>query len=304
MDVPVAVVAQSIMEHTSSDDRIHIHLVTPKEDEARPWRFPEIGKRFANLETHIVGVAYESLGNLPDGKALPSHVSRATYLKLATPEVLHQPKRLIMLDADVLVRSDLAALWRLEMGEKVSAAAMDYGIPTIDQGLPTTWQGLGREGKSPNFNSGVFVVNSPEWHRAEITRLAFEYIDKNQKDLRWAEQEAYNAMCGGHVLPLDVLWNVQLGAIEYYDRVGYDPRAAEIKARRDELLCDAKVVHFIGPAKPWNDGLRLPYRDEYLECMRRALSMGKSEFNQFKLRLTYQCLSKAVKRRINLLQGK
>jgi hypothetical protein len=111
-------------------------------------------------------------------------------------------------------------------------------------------------------------------------------------------------MCGGRTTTLDLLWNVQLGAIEYYDRVGYTPHAQELKTRRAELLRDGKVVHFIGPAKPWADGLKLPYRNEYLACLQRALSLSEREFRDFKLRLTCQCIGKAVKRRIQKLKGK
>ena len=48
---------------------------------------------------------------------------------------------------------------------------------------------------------------------------------------------------------MDLSWNVQLGAFEYYDRVGWPIERESLRVRKAELLNDPKIVHFIGESK-------------------------------------------------------
>jgi hypothetical protein len=66
---------------------------------------------------------------------------------------------------------------------------------------------------------------------------------------------------------VDLSWNVQLGALEYYDRVGWPIERESLRVRKAELLNDPKLFTLLGKAKPWFDGLTMPYEKEYRKML-------------------------------------
>jgi hypothetical protein len=49
----------------------------------------------------------------------------------------------------------------------------------------------------------------------------------------------------GEVKELDLSWNVQLGAFEYFDRVGWPMEREPLRVRKTELLNDPKLFNLL-----------------------------------------------------------
>ena len=150
------------------------------------------------------------------------------------------------------------------MGEKtIAAAARDYFYDVLESGLPKTYSEL-RVGKNePYFNAGVMMVNAEVWRDQEVPERVLAYLDLHASTVLHGDQDALNAVLAGEVKEMDLSWNVQLGALDYFDRVGWPIERESLRVRKAELLNDPKIVHFIGPSKPWADGFRVPYGKEY-----------------------------------------
>src|SRR5580704_11644404 len=70
---------------------------------------------------------------------IDNRLNQSCYLRLLMGEVLPPDiQKVIYLDCDMIVESDLAQLWRQNIGNAVLLAVRDFGYPTLKQGLPDT----------------------------------------------------------------------------------------------------------------------------------------------------------------------
>jgi lipopolysaccharide biosynthesis glycosyltransferase len=200
-------------------------------------------------------------------KDLPTHrLPISSYLRLLAPGMLQGVKQFLYLDSDVLVRSSVQPLFNLLGENAVAAAARDYFFYDIlGSGLHERSPELAKH--EPYFNSGVIQVNVEAWRDRKVSERAMAYLDFHGSAVSHGDQDALNVVLTGQLEELDFSWNVQIGAIQYYDRVGWRTEREPLRARKAELLKDPKIVHFIGKAKPWYDGLTLPYGKEYRKAL-------------------------------------
>jgi len=184
---------------------------------------------------------------------LPRHsrFTPATYSRLLIPELLPATvRRVVYLDADVLVRRDMSALFELELGEAVIAAAPDLFIGDVSHLLTDTSDRMAADAalRRRYFNSGVLLIDVPRWRAAGLTDAVVRYALSRQEMLPFVDQDALNVVIDRYH-ELERVWNVQPLNLDLArrriitDQDGY---------RQDrELYRHARVLHFIGP-KPWD----------------------------------------------------
>lgn len=176
---------------------------------------------------------------------LPSVLDAATFARLLVPTILPgRVRRALYLDADVLVRRDLAPLFEIDLGDAPLAAVRDWGI----QSTASSLSGIrDRSSARPYFNAGVLVFDTAAARAGRVGMRALEYIAADAHPLRFDDQDALNATVD-RWHELDREWNVQLHGITFAkrqlltDRGGY--RAERAVYRR------AAVLHFTR-TKPW-----------------------------------------------------
>lgn len=149
-------------------------------------------------------------------------------------------KRVLYLDADLLVRSSLNELWETDLGNRRIAAVPDVGHP------------MGHEGddRAPYFNAGVLLLDSLTKIRADIDGL--EATARTMKNSRFRDQDALNVHFRSW-LPLSLKWNAQgLGTYAKY------PSKDRDKLRLSEMD-NPSIVHFTGPVHPTLAEVLNPY---------------------------------------------
>jgi lipopolysaccharide biosynthesis glycosyltransferase len=244
--------------YQNSGRTLTFHLLTTGADSAPIRKMESLAKR-AGIALSVVPVDTQLIDHLPTTSRLPIHM----YLRLLAPGVLAHLDRFLYLDADVLVRSSLLPLFVDLPEDQLALGTRDYFYSDIRHGLKQTYQQLGLDPDAPYVNSGVLMINAHLWRREDITRQAVDYLQEHRSTIAHPDQDALNAVLSRKLTELDLAWNVQIGAIRYFDRVGWQEDQTEVKRRRTQLLSEAKIVHFIGPCKPWGDGLSVPYVKEY-----------------------------------------
>ena len=151
--------------------------------------------------------------------------------------------------------------------DKIALAIRDYGYSEIRHGLKCTYKELRLDPAAPYVNSGVMMINARLWRDEDITTQALNYLQKYRATILHPDQDALNAVLCDKLSEVDLGWNVQIGAIRSFDRTGWPEDRAFLRCRRAQLLSEAKIVHFIGPSKPWEDGLLMPYVREYRKAI-------------------------------------
>lgn len=152
-------------------------------------------------------------------------------------------ERVLLLDANVLVRHDLTSLWNTDLGGKSLGAVRDIGHPLGHAGLPS--EELGR----PHFNAGVLLLDLARIRekQATLVRQASE-----RKETAYKDQDVLNALFGGDQRDwheLDIQWNA--GGLGTY--AAWPARDRDAVWAGDELKAlhsDPAIVHFTGPLHP------------------------------------------------------
>jgi len=180
------------------------------------------------------------------------------YLRQIYPDL----GRIVYLDADLIVRGDLAELDRLATLESRALAAVPIGTFA-------TWKGgIRRESRhvrhldfgEPVFNNGIYVTDLAAWEEKGILEKLEGWIEVHRRSLAdfvFGTQSIMNLAFYRDFQPLPPEWNVR--------PLGNDAAIPE------RTLRTAKILHWAGRRKPWRaDGL---YRDYWLPY---ALDPGPS----------------------------
>lgn len=241
---------------------------------------PEVRQVFSvslpKAEVDWITLDRGDLKSLPPGDA---DMNPITYGRLFGPGLLPLGvHRAIYLDADVLVRDDLAKLYSIDLGGKTLAAARDQFVLWVGHpwyGL-NSFRTLGLDARDAYFNSGVMVIDVDRWIELEYEQKCLDYLRQNDY-LRYHDQDVLNVCLIGDWVELSPAWNLfAYLEWEFIEMViGSDAwrRAKESPA----------IVHYVGDShfKPWNvrveDEEKPLYFDEW-----RAIA----EANPFKKYLT------------------
>jgi lipopolysaccharide biosynthesis glycosyltransferase len=157
--------------------------------------------------------------------------------RLMIPDIWKDVTKGIYLDADLIVRTNIACL----QGEDVSgvlAGVVDDLMPEQKIRFPI----------KRYFNSGVLLLNLKEIRKQFTLSKFMEIEEDNHQNIQYQDQDILNIGFEGRVRFLDRRWNVT--TLSYMELVGHHRAfASEIIAARN----DPKIFHFVGPWKPWVD---------------------------------------------------
>ena len=155
----------------------------------------------------------------------------AVWAKLLVLEAV-PVERVLYLDEDLLIRSDLRPLWETDLHGKPLGAAVDIGHPMGHAGIV----------RGRYFNAGVLLFDLAK-ARATISQLfslAGEMLNSEYKD-----QDALNVHFRGEWSALDLVWNAQ-GLGTYAENPSPERAALYLERMRN----DPAIVHFTGPVDP------------------------------------------------------
>lgn len=176
--------------------------------------------------------------------------SRTTYYRLALPDLV-QEDRLLYLDADIHVKTDISPLFEEDMGCKPAGFVLEGTVRfALDHAFQTL---VGRTMDAPVFNAGVCLFNLSEWRSQNCKQRLMELGAKHRKDLISHDQSMLNALFADDCYRLDPKYNVQVFPGSPMNRI---PAAG--------------ILHFVGSPKPWDIGGRffMPYAESWYRALR------------------------------------
>jgi lipopolysaccharide biosynthesis glycosyltransferase len=213
--------------------------------------------------------------NLPlDASTFPLNV----YVRLFIPHFLPKTcKKAIYLDVDMIVRTDLSALWDIDLNDHIIA-----GVPDRAPTVSTAWAGiqnyeaLGLDPDTVYYNSGLLILDLEKWRESNLTQEIIDCILQNRQYAGFPDQYGLNVVLANKWLQLDSKWNTF--------------------APSDER--DPFIIHFIG-RKPIYSSYdnNMQYKQEFLKYLSLTDFSGfkeQSEYMRF-LKKLYNLLEKKVK---------
>ncbi|KAL3639927.1 putative galacturonosyltransferase 12 [Castilleja foliolosa] len=182
----------------------------------------------------------------------PKYNSLMNHIRIHLPELFPSLNKVVFLDDDIVVQTDLTRLWNIDMNGKVNGAVKTcrgedkYVMSKRFKSYLNFSHPLISKNFNPNecaWAYGMNIFDLEAWRRTNISRTYYYWIEENLKsDLSlWQLGTLPPGLIAfhGHVQNIDSFWHM-LG-------LGYQGNTTIVDAE------NAGVIHFNGRAKPWLD---------------------------------------------------
>lgn len=253
---------------------------------------PNVSVRYANPESFFKGMRYAQADRLPlEG-----------FFRAAASFYLDQYDKIVYMDADTLVKRDMADLYRTEVGNCYVAAVNDIvaqaflhmrkKTPYATDFVYRAKYRMKLKDPTDYFNSGVMVMNCAQIRRDFKWQDMMDYWKR--VEYKCDDQDMFNSLFEGKVKYLDMSWNTFAKTNEAFALV-YEKAPAEIYQRYLDARKHPNVVHYITEVKPWCVGQgdfvmefwhlarKSPYYEALLEQMAGFLSQNVNNYVMYQM---------------------
>lgn len=228
--VPYAsVTIKSIMDNANLEDDIVIHVVSDYLSDENI----EFLKQW-NVVLHITND--DSIFNGIDSSAWSVYTLYRLFLPTHLDKNVH---KVLYLDCDVIVNSNLDELFEIDMDGKAIAGCIDPQTYSKE-----VFARLDYDFKKMYICAGVLLMNLDYWRDFNLSYRAIEYMKANPNKTTFLEQDAINYLCSDNKIVLPTEYGVQVSFFR-------DHRF--IEEHIDNILNmvdNPKIVHYAGYA-PW-----------------------------------------------------
>ena len=234
--VPAATTLRSLLDSSSADDCYEVICLVSEE-------IPQRQKdKLSALSGERIRYRYINLAGRLQGVYVDPRYSEAASFRLLLPEILPEYDKVLYIDCDVIIRNNLAALYRdTDLGDNLLAAV--YEAPIEHQG--ERWAALGCD-PHRYFNSGFLMMNLKQMRLEGTSR---KLIDGLKSDyLEFPDQDVLNQVCQNRVLALKPTYN----SIRTFFLPQYKADFLKQYSESDwDEVQKHGTIHYTG-GKPWN----------------------------------------------------
>ena len=159
--------------------------------------------------------------------------TQGTLLRLYLPELLPNVEKIIYVDCDMAIQTEIDVMWNIPLDGKYLAAVPDSDVPKFNQKRRELCKEKMIDVES-YFCAGTLIFNLKKLQELEkpFTEIMFSYLQENP-ELPFLDQDMLNWFCKGDYVQLDDKYNVYTW--------------------REEVLNMANdcIIHYAGSKKPW-----------------------------------------------------
>lgn len=207
---------------------------------------------------------------------LGRRITVAAYYRVLIPMVLPKElKKVIYLDSDLIVNTDIGKLWDLDIGQNYMLAVQEQGRSSLYVSSPLgllNYKELGIDPFSKLFNSGVMLINLDRWRKDNISQKVIEYLEQNKEKVRWWDQDGLNAVLAGKWGEIDHRWNL---VTQIFWNPSWKDGPIKDKEKYEELINHPYIVHFHTGSKPWHlMSRRHPHKYLFFHYLNMAKQSG------------------------------
>lgn len=241
----LAVALQSLVENSKKENYylikiLYTNITDENQEKIKKYESENINIEFVCLSYYI--------NKVKDKLYTRDYYSKTTYFRLFIPDLYPQFDKVLYLDSDIVILSNIADLYNVDMGDNLLAAVPDDVIQTIEVFREYAEKVVGVATYKNYFNAGILLMNLDELRKFKFQEK-FLYLLEKVKFSVAQDQDYLNRLCKGRVKLLENTW----------DRM---PIGGDI-INRDEL----HLIHYNLAFKPWHfeDILYKEYFWQYAE---------------------------------------
>ncbi len=274
--MPTAVAIASLRQNKDPETRYVVYVVTPDLDESNSLRLNELAGD--GLEIRIVRAGIEKYRGIhQDTPGAIRVASSAALLKFDLPNLLAEYDKAFYLDGDLIVRADLSKLFATDLEGVYAAVVSDTGQIYFKHETVRQVRNY--------FNSGVMLFNLKLCREHGMADMLFE-TKKRLANMNLMDQNVFNVAFDGKVKYLPIVYNfLYLNLLRAQGKYSIDDinrLFGAAYANLEQILAEAKVVHFSSKDKPWKFE-DVPLADEwyryYLASPYKSIPLVRSRLN-------------------------
>lgn len=204
--------------------------------------------------------------------------------RLYIPDVLSHLDRVIYLDCDIVVTTDLGKIWSHPIDNKAIAACRDSASAAyVFKRFGDTYTQLGIKEEN-YFNSGFLIMNLTKIRELNcLPDKGLEFLYEHTDDVECLDQDALNYLFKDDVFYLDAKYNIGARALKSY--------STEYQNQLAEQNYQDCILHYYGQTKPWRvylGKIDLPYwyylsltpwNETYIQFVQNMLSAFPSDID-------------------------
>lgn len=289
--LPMSVTLRSILAHTKR--KLRVHVLDGGISAASREKILRVGGDAVRIVTPPPKV--RELHESP----LSKHWSGVILLRLELHDLLPKLDRVLSLDADLLIRSDIGELWDEGMPadcpvRMALSTLAPFGYPSL--------RDCGFHARSLHFNSGIMDMNLRVLRTRMVEAVA---VLASHPNLLFPEMDAFNIAYQGEIGRLASRWHVQLHS--YYRMFGADTSPARLagimgEAEMSEADGHPAIVHFLERWKPWHTDSEAHHGAYAVEWRRHAMdTVWGPELEAFAHKTTAARVVKALREELSAL---
>ena len=231
----ISVTIKSIVENNQQHD-IYIHVLIDKISVTDRVRLTKTIHGYNNVKLNI---------HLVDDKAIKGLKTGVwtiyTWYRVLLPAILpERVKRVLYLDADTLVVTDLQELFSLDMVDKSIAASID--VQSLDN---RAFDRCGYEPDKQYVCAGVLLMNLDYWRKNDLSNKLIDWAIHNHECIMFPDQDAINYICQDSKIVLPLRYGI-LNVFFLNDVFYQGAYAAQLR----DCIDHPAIIHYAG-CYPW-----------------------------------------------------
>lgn len=193
---------------------------------------------------------------------------KIAWARIFLADILPDVDRVLYLDIDTLVCSDLGPLFNMDMGDAALGVVLEHESHAgshFNARLNIPQHCLGY------FNSGVLLMNLAVFRRDNLVSKVMTYANEYRSSLVCPDQDALNGALCDRLIQLHPRWNWHDGLTR--NIITANPKDSLWRGNSPKSSIEAAlwpgVLHYQGPNKPWRYNHRIE-GPRYEATLRRA----------------------------------
>ncbi len=229
----LAVTLSSIKKHRCRERDYSIRILnTGISEYHKETLFSALGEVGFNIQ--FVDIS-ERIEKISERLHTRDYYSKSTYFRLFIPELYPSLDKALYLDCDIVVQSDIAELYDVELQDNLVGAVADGFVQKIPRLHGYVTERVGVRAPIDYFNAGVLLMNLKEMRKVGFEDRFIDLISKVTFEVA-QDQDYLNALCMDRRTVIGEEWNCMPGFTS--------PE------------CERKLIHYNLDSKPWHkDGL-------------------------------------------------
>lgn len=232
--LPTCVALTSLLQNKKEESCYDVYVIMSEYNEKDGDRFRSF-EQYPNTAIHIIKGSLEKYRSIPQA----AHVTISALLKFDICELISEYDKLLYLDGDLIIRSDITDLYHIDLQGK-HAAVVKNSRGILDG--------------SDYFFSGLILFDAAKMRRDGMR----DKLLSTRKELgqrKAMDMTAFNIVLKDKVIFIDPKYDCPLGRVEY-ERKYYRIQEYNAFYQTDyknwtDLVKQSLIIHYCGALKPW-----------------------------------------------------